>query len=433
MSSTATTSSNNQPKTAKEVIAANVQSLIEQLEAGHSDALTAYLNAMSRFHNYSLGNILEIARQTPDATRVAGFWKWKELGRSVKKGEKGIRILAPIIGVRRKKDEEAEKDITKQNTAVLVGFRSAYVFDVSQTEGAELPELREISGDVGENRDRLIAFIERQGIELVFTERIAPALGMSYGGRIAILPGQSKAEEFSTLVHELAHEMLHKAERRTATTQDGTRDGGRGHRLCHRQSRRTGNRHGIRRLHPALPRQRITCWPNRSKSSSRPPLSSLPPWNRPQPRRWPMQNWRRWRDADHPSNHQEGRRMAPRPVSQDRQPALHGACHRGDGRVRPDGTCRQSLLLTMANRTAMPCATRRCASSLALPGEPHLSAFYYRNDYVGVEQWSRNIVRGNYVHLIALHEQHQRFAKTWDNNLRLQGFAEAFTDKCIRG
>ncbi|HEV2463433.1 MAG TPA: ArdC family protein, partial [Acidobacteriaceae bacterium] len=175
MSNTATTSSNNQPRTAKEVIAANVQSLIEQLEAGHSDALTAYLNAMSRFHRYSLGNILEIARQRPDASNVAGFWKWKELGRSVKKGEKGIRILAPIIGVRRKKDEEANKDITKQNTAVLVGFRSAYVFDVSQTEGAELPELREIGGDVGENLDRLIAFIERQGIELVFTERIAPA------------------------------------------------------------------------------------------------------------------------------------------------------------------------------------------------------------------------------------------------------------------
>jgi len=218
MSNTATTSNNNQPKTAKEVIAANVQSLIEQLETGQSYALTAYLNAMSLFHNYSLGNILEIARQRPDAIRVAGFWKWKELGRSVKKGEKGIRILAPIIGVRRKKDEEANKDITKQNTAVLVGFRCAYVFDVSQTEGAELPELREISGDVGENRDKLIAFIERQGIELVFTERIAPALGMSYGGRIAILLGQSKAEEFSTLVHELAHEMLHKAERRTATT-----------------------------------------------------------------------------------------------------------------------------------------------------------------------------------------------------------------------
>jgi hypothetical protein len=136
----------------------------------------------------------------------------------VKSGEKGIRILAPIVGVKRKKDEEAEKDITKQITRVLVGFRNAYVFDVSQTEGVDLPELREMSGDVGENRDRLISFIEGQGIALTYTEKIAPALGMSYGGRIAILPGQSKAEEFSTLVHELAHEMLHKAERRTATT-----------------------------------------------------------------------------------------------------------------------------------------------------------------------------------------------------------------------
>jgi hypothetical protein len=86
-----------------------------------------------------------------------------------------------------------------------VGFRSTYVFDVSQTEGVDLPELHESSGDVGENRDRLLAFIAHQGIEVSFTDRIAPALGMSYGGRIAILPRQSHAGEFSTLVHELAH------------------------------------------------------------------------------------------------------------------------------------------------------------------------------------------------------------------------------------
>jgi len=207
-----------QRQTAKEIIAVNVKSLIEQLEAGHSDALTAYLDAMSRFHNYSFGNILEIARQRPSASRVAGMYAWNQLGRRVKKGEKGIRILAPIIGIKRKRDEDAEKDITKQNTTVLVGFRNAHVFDVEQTEGVDLPTMREVYGDVGENRDRLLSFIERKGIALVFTENIAPALGMSYGGRIAILPGQSKAEEFSTLVHELAHEMLHKAERRTTTT-----------------------------------------------------------------------------------------------------------------------------------------------------------------------------------------------------------------------
>jgi hypothetical protein len=205
-------------QTAKDIIAANVKSLIEQLEAGHSDALTAYLDAMSRFHNYSFGNILEIARQRPSATRVAGLYAWNQLGRKVMKGQKGIRILAPIVGIKRKKDDEAAKDITKQNTRVLVGFRNAYVFDVEQTEGAELPGMRQISGTVGENRDRLVSLIKAQGIELVFTEKIAPALGISYGGRIAILPGQSEAEEFSTLVHELAHEMLHKAERRTTTT-----------------------------------------------------------------------------------------------------------------------------------------------------------------------------------------------------------------------
>ena len=84
---------------------------------------------MSRFHSYSFGNVLEIARQRPTATKVAGMYAWNQLGRRVKKGEKGIRILAPIIGIKRKPNEEAEKDISKQNTRVLVGFRNAYVFD----------------------------------------------------------------------------------------------------------------------------------------------------------------------------------------------------------------------------------------------------------------------------------------------------------------
>ncbi|MCU1251827.1 MAG: hypothetical protein JWQ49_4856 [Edaphobacter sp.] len=109
-------------------IAANVKLLIEQLEAGHSEGLTAYLTAMG-FHSYSFGNILEIARQKPDATRVAGMYAWNQLGRKVIKGQKSIRILAPMIGIRKKKDKEAEKDITKQNQPALVGFRSAYVFD----------------------------------------------------------------------------------------------------------------------------------------------------------------------------------------------------------------------------------------------------------------------------------------------------------------
>jgi hypothetical protein len=174
---------------------------------------------MARFHNYSFGNILAIARQRPDATHVAGMYAWNQLGRRVKKGEKGIQILAPMIGVRRRKQEEIEQDGAGKSAPVLVGFRAVYVFDVSQTEGQELPELnQQISGDVGGNRDRLMDFLAAQNIQLEFKESIAPAMGVSYGGKIVLLPGQSEPEEFSTLIHELAHEMLHKADRRTATT-----------------------------------------------------------------------------------------------------------------------------------------------------------------------------------------------------------------------
>jgi len=151
--------------------------------------------------SYSFGNILEIARQKPQASRVAGIYAWNLLGR---------RLM---------KDEEANKDIRIQNQAVLVGFRSAYVFDVSQTDGKGLPELSErVRGNVGEYRKRLVDFVIAQGITLEFKKSIAPALGMCYGDRIVVLPGQSPAEEFSTLVHELAHAFLHRAERRITTT-----------------------------------------------------------------------------------------------------------------------------------------------------------------------------------------------------------------------
>ena len=160
MSTTATTINSKKPTTKQELIAANIKLLIEQLNAGKSEALTDYLTAMSRFHNYSFGNVLEIARQMPTATRVAGFWTWKNMGRSVNAGAKGIRILAPIVGVVRKPKEEADKDITKQNTRALLGFRNAYVFDISQTSGVDLPEMQHVTGDPGEGIERLAAFLK---------------------------------------------------------------------------------------------------------------------------------------------------------------------------------------------------------------------------------------------------------------------------------
>jgi hypothetical protein len=70
---------------------------------------------------------------------------------------------------------------------------------------------------------------------------------------------------------------------------------------------------------------------------------------------------------------------------------------------------------------------------LGFAGGAHLTAFYYRNDYAGVEQWSRFIFEEQYAFHTVLYREHERFAKTWDNNLRSQGYAEVFTDKCIRG
>ena len=129
----------------------------------------------------------------------------------------------------------------------------------------------------------------------------------------------------------------------------------------------------------------------------------------------------------------EGRRLATQPLPQDRQPALHGACHRGDGRVRPvwtSRTLRRSLRRTERRRS---CATRRCASSLASQ-EAHTST--RSTGATTTWAWSSGAAtscEGNYCYRSQLHEQHERFAKTWDNNLRLQGFAEVFTDKCILG
>lgn len=115
----------------QQVIKQAVDFLLQQLEAGKSETLTAYLAAMARFHSYSFGNILAIARQRPTATRVAGFSTWKELGRFVKKGEKGIQILAPMTGYRRRKDadDQTSNQAEIKPQPVLIGFRAVYVFE----------------------------------------------------------------------------------------------------------------------------------------------------------------------------------------------------------------------------------------------------------------------------------------------------------------
>lgn len=176
-----------------------------QLAAGKSDQLTRYLDAMSSFHHYSFGNCLLIARQRPSATLVAGFQAWKKKGRCVKKGEKGICILAPMV---RKTDdgEDGEKKV--------FGFRAAHVWDIEQTDGDELPDVNRVSGHPGEALERLYAAAVE--LEILVTEEadLGGADGVSRGGKIALRAGLSPAEAFATLAHELAHELLHRGQER---------------------------------------------------------------------------------------------------------------------------------------------------------------------------------------------------------------------------
>ncbi len=113
-----------------------VSYLVAALESGESEVLTQYLSAMARFHHYSFGNIMLIARQKPQATNVAGIRTWNSLGRFVKRGEKGILILAPMVGYHKPRQNEIATEIDTDNATddrrpepQLVGFRAVYVFD----------------------------------------------------------------------------------------------------------------------------------------------------------------------------------------------------------------------------------------------------------------------------------------------------------------
>ena len=175
--------------------------LVNELEAGQSEQLKAYLAMMGRFRAYSPTNVLLICMQFPQASHVAGYRTWQRLGRQVRRGAKAIRILAPIL--RRGKRED------KEDTERVVAFKAACVFDVSQTDGKPLPEFSRVNGDPGLHREQLQDLIVARGIALDYLDTIGGADGLSTRGRIVIKSGLEPAEEFSVLAHELAHVLMH--------------------------------------------------------------------------------------------------------------------------------------------------------------------------------------------------------------------------------
>lgn len=212
---------------ATKLIDSNLEKLSDSLASGKSEVLEDLLRTMAKFHKYSLSNLMLIMTQKEDATMVAGFNRWKEMGRFVKAGEKGIAILVPmqLKGVREdesrlfkcKPKEEMDSFLKEHPDAEVQSFtrfRVGYVFDVSQTDGAPLPELDRAKGDPGSYSDRLKHLVKDLDIELEYQASLGGAHGVSYGGRIELMEGMEPAQEFQVLVHELAHELLHKGDDR---------------------------------------------------------------------------------------------------------------------------------------------------------------------------------------------------------------------------
>ena len=199
---------------AKDISNQALAELAQALEAGYSDTLQRFLDFMGRFYKYSWNNCLRIAFQMPNASQVAGFRRWQELGRHVRKGEKGIGILAPMAYRQRKETTDLEED----SLVLTHGYKVVHVFDVSQTEGQDLPQLSTIQGEPGEFLPRLEGLIRDNGITL--TDELLPVgtKGVSRKGHIAITEGLPQAERFAVLVHELSHEWMHDIEQRRQMT-----------------------------------------------------------------------------------------------------------------------------------------------------------------------------------------------------------------------
>jgi antirestriction protein ArdC len=193
----------------------------ERLEAAHADLVAAIeslttgddwrrmLETAGRFHNYSAGNVFLIMLQAPDATRVAGYRTWQGLGRQVCKGERGIRILAPC----RYSYTTTDDDGTEHKHQAIRGFTTVSVFDVAQTEGDPVPDVRPhlLEGDAAAGLwDALGAQVVAQGYALERGDCFGANGRTDHATRTVRVRGDvSDAQATKTLAHELAHVLLH--------------------------------------------------------------------------------------------------------------------------------------------------------------------------------------------------------------------------------
>ena len=211
--------------------AEKLKEITDRLEQGiaelfDSERYREYLKVMSKFHNYSFRNTVLIAMQKPDASLLAGFSAWKNnFERNVMRGQKGIKIIAPspykIKQEMQKIDPHTQKPVigkdgkpvTEEKEVTIPAYKVVSVFDVSQTEGKELPDIAvdELTGDVDRYKDFFAALEKTSPVPIAF-ENIE---GGSHGyyhledKRIAINEGMSELQTLKTAIHEIAHAKLH--------------------------------------------------------------------------------------------------------------------------------------------------------------------------------------------------------------------------------
>lgn len=204
-------------------ITASIEDGIKELF--QSENYARYLQTMSRFHRYSVNNQVLIHMQNPDATLVAGFNRWRDqFGRNVKKGEHGIKIIAPTPYKKKIEQEKLDPDthlpmldadgkvITEEKTIQIPMYKPVTVFDVAQTEGKPLPQLaQDLAGNV-ENYEVFLEALRRSSpvpisIE-VMTGKMDGYFDLEHQD-IAIRKGMSEVQTVSAVIHEMAHAMLH--------------------------------------------------------------------------------------------------------------------------------------------------------------------------------------------------------------------------------
>ena len=211
--------------------AEKLKEITDRLEQGitelfDSERYKEYLRVMSKFHNYSFNNTLLIAMQKPDASLIAGFTAWKnQFQRNVKKGEKGIKIIAPSPFKIKQETEKIDpqtqkpvigrdgKPVTEEKEITIPAYKVVSVFDVSQTEGKELPDIAvdALTGDVERYKDFFAALEKTSPVPIGFEKIKGGAHGYYHleDKRIALDEGMSELQTLKTAIHEIAHAKLH--------------------------------------------------------------------------------------------------------------------------------------------------------------------------------------------------------------------------------